>query len=118
MIDVVARYAALWINWSATTLSRERAELLALAAGSLEEELRREAAQTAKTRLEEVSQSYSRGRYVGVIDSRNGRLVVVTYEEVAALGGQAQGSYHVYLARTENTAQGWKLSEWQPATDN
>ena len=116
--SVVAHYATVWVNWSATTLSRERAELLALSAGSLEDQLHREAAQTVKTRLQEVSKSYSRGRYVGVIDSHGEQVIVVTYEEVALLGDQAQGAYHVYLARIEHTAKGWKLSEWQPATDN
>ncbi len=115
---VVVRYATVWVNWSATTLARQRAELLSLASGTLADELRREAAQDTKARLQEVNQSYSRGRYVGAIAAHSGRLVVVTYEEVAPLGGQAQGAYHVYLVRTEHTTQGWKLSEWQPATDN
>jgi hypothetical protein len=115
---IVARYATIWVNWSATTLPRERAELLALATGPLADELRREIAQAVKTQLREVSQSYSHGKYIGAIALHGGRVIVVTYEEVAPLGGQAHASYHVYLARTEHTAQGWKLNEWQPATDS
>jgi hypothetical protein len=116
--SVLARYADAWINWSAATLPHERAALLALATGQLAGQLRQDAAQAVKTQLQEVSQAYSRGRYVGVIPEAGGRAIVITYEEVAPLGGQAQGAYHVYLARTEHTAVGWRVSEWQPATDS
>ncbi len=115
--SVLARYAQAWVNWSAATLAHERAALLALAAGRLAEQLRQEAAQASKTQLQEVSQSYSRGRYVGVIPAGGARAIVITYEEVALLGGQAQAAYYVYLARTEHTALGWRVTEWQPATD-
>jgi hypothetical protein len=71
-----------------------------------------------KNRLQEVSQAYSHGSYAGVIAQRGGRVIVVTYEQAAAAGGQAQAAYHVYLARTEHTPQGWRLTEWQPATDS
>jgi hypothetical protein len=116
--SVIARYTTLWVNWTAATLPRERAELLGLTTGQLADELRKDAAQTVKNRLQEVSQAYSRGRYVGVITQRGGRAIVVTYEEVALVGGQAQGAYHVYLARPQRTPSGWRLSEWQPATDS
>ncbi len=116
--SVIARYANVWVNWSATTLPRERTELLALAAGQLADELRRDAAQSVRNQLQEVTQAYSRGRYVGVIRQSNGRAIVVTYEEVAPVGGQAQGAYQVYLAQTEHTTKGWRLTEWQPATDS
>ncbi len=65
--SVLARYAEVWVNWSAATLAHERAALLALATGRLAQQLRQDAAQAVKTQLQEVSQSYSRGRYVGVI---------------------------------------------------
>ncbi len=116
--SVIARYANVWVNWSATTLPRERAELLALATGQLAEELRRDAAQAVRNHLQEVSQAYSRGRYVGVIRQSNRHAIVVTYEEVAPVGSQAQGAYHVYLAQAEHTTKGWRLTEWQPATDS
>ena len=116
--SVLARYAEVWVNWSAATLAHERAALLALATGGLAQQLHQDAAQAVKTQLQEVSRSYSRGRYVGVIPEEGGRAIVVTYEEVAPLGGQAQGSYQVYLARTEHTQHGWRVSEWQPATDS
>jgi predicted small lipoprotein YifL len=116
--SVLARYATAWVNWSGATLPSERARLLALATGQLADQLRQDAAQAVKTRLQEVSQAYSRGRYVGVIRGERGRAIVVTHEEVAPLGGSAQGAYHVYRARTERTPQGWRVSEWQPATDS
>jgi hypothetical protein len=116
--SVIARYASVWVNWSAATLPRQRAELLALASGQLAEGLRRDAAQAVRNQLQEVSQAYSRGRYVGSIRQNNGRAIVLTYEEVAPVGGQAQGAYHVYLAQTEHTTKGWRLTEWQPATDS
>lgn len=116
--SVIARYANVWVNWSATTLPRERTELLALAAGQLADELRRDAAQAVRNQLQEVTQAYSRGHYVGVIRQSNGRAIVLTYEEVAPVGGQAQGAYQVYLAQTEHTTKGWRLTEWQPATDS
>lgn len=114
--SVLARYAEVWVNWSAATLADERAALLALAAGRLAQQLRQDAAQAVKTQLQEVSRSYSRGRYVGVIPEAGARAIVVTYEEVAPLGGQAQGSYQVYLARTGHTQHGWRVTEWQPTT--
>jgi hypothetical protein len=116
--SVLARYADAWVNWSAATLAHERAALLALATGQLADQLRQDAAQAVKAQLQEVSQAYSRGRYVGVIQEDGGRAIVVTYEEVAPVGGQAQAAYHVYLARTEHTTYGWRLAEWQPATDS
>jgi hypothetical protein len=115
---LIAHYANVWANWSATTLPRERSELLTLATGQLAQELRRDAAQAVKNQLQEVSNAYSRGRYVGAISQSNARAVVVTYEEVAPEGGPAQGAYHVYLAQTEHTTSGWRLTEWQPATDS
>ena len=115
---MLASYAEVWVNWSAATLPHERAALLALATGRLAQQLRQDAAQAVKTQLQEVSRSYSRGRYIGVIREAGGHAIVVTYEEVAPLGGQAQGSYQVYLARTEHTTGGWRVSEWQPATDS
>jgi hypothetical protein len=116
--SVLARYADAWVNWSPATLPHERAALLALATGQLAEGLRQQAAQASKTQLQEVSQSYSRGRYVGLIKEQGEAAIVVTYEEVAPLGGQAQGAYHVYLARTEHTPLGWRVTAWQPATDS
>jgi hypothetical protein len=116
--SVLARYAQEWGNWSAATLPHERAALLALATGQLAQQLREQASQAVKTQLQEVSQAYSRGRYVGLITQQGDAAIVVTYEEVAPLGGQAQGGYHVYLARTEHTAVGWRVTEWQPATDS
>jgi hypothetical protein len=116
--SVLARYAEVWVNWSAATLPHERAALLALATGRLAQQLREDAAQAVKTQLQEVSRSYSRGRYVGVIREDGGHAIVVTYEEVAPLGGQAQGAYQVYLARAEHTQHGWRVTEWQPATDS
>jgi hypothetical protein len=116
--SVLARYADAWVNWSAATLPHERAALLALATGQLADQLRQDSAQASKTQLQEVSQAYSRGRYVGVIRAQGGRAIVVTYEEVAPVGGQAQGAYHVYLARTERTTHGSRVTEWQPATDS
>jgi hypothetical protein len=115
---VLARYAEAWVNWSAATLPHERAALLALATGQLADQLRQDAAQTVKTQLEEVSHAYSRGRYVGLITEPGEAAIVITYEEVAPVGGQAQGAYHVYLARSERTTHGWRVTEWQPATDS
>jgi hypothetical protein len=116
--SALARYAEVWVNWSAATLAHERAALLALATGGLAQQLHQDAAQAVKKQLQEVSRSYSRGRYVGVIREADGHAIVVTYEEVAPLGGQAQGGYQVYLARTKHTTSGWRVSEWQPATDS
>jgi hypothetical protein len=116
--SVLARYADAWVNWSAATLPHERAALLALATGQLADQLRQDAAQASKTQLQEVSQAHSRGRYVGVIQENGGQTLVVTYEEVAPVGGQAQGAYHVYLAHTAHTTHGWRVTEWQPATDS
>lgn len=116
--SVLARYATSWVNWSATTLAEQRAGLLALSAGQLAQQLHEDAAQALRARLQEVSRAYSRGRYVGAISEHGGRALVVTFEEVAPLGGQAQGAYHVYLTRTARTAQGWRVMEWQPATDS
>jgi hypothetical protein len=45
------------------------------------------------------------------------RVVVVTFEQAAAQGGVAQSAYHVYLARTQHTTHGWKVIEWQPASE-
>ena len=115
--DVLARYATAWVNWSAASLERQRAGLLTLAAGPLEDELRKDAAEATRTQLQEVSNAYSRGRYVGAIPQAGETTIVVTYEEVAALGGQAQAAYHVYLARTARTAKGWRVTQWQPVTD-
>jgi hypothetical protein len=114
---VLARYATTWVNWSGASLDRQRAGLLTLAAGPLEDELRRDAAEATKTRLQLVSNAYSRGRYVGAIPQAGQAAIVVTYEEVAPLGGQAQAAYHVYLARTAPTAHGWRVTQWQPVTD-
>jgi hypothetical protein len=114
---VLARYASAWVNWSAATLPRQRGLLSALAGGQLARELRNDAAQAARNKLQEVSRAYSRGRYVGVISEPHGEAIVLTYEEVALLGGRAQGAYHVYLARVASTAHGWRVTRWQPASE-
>lgn len=113
----VERFTRAWVNWSAGTLPAERRVLAALALGRLAGELRRDAAQALRTALEQDSGAYSHGRLVGVIREGDGRLVLVTYEVSAPAGGAAQGGYHVYLARTQHTTQGWRVSEWQPASD-
>jgi hypothetical protein len=115
--DVLAQYATVWVNWTAGSLDRQRAGLLTLAAGPLDDELRHDAAEATKTQLEEVSNAYSRGRYVGSIPQAGQAAIVVTYEEVSALGGQAQATYRVYLVRTARTAEGWRVTQWQPVTD-
>ncbi len=114
--QALARFTALWVNWSAGTLPAERRALLGLAAGQLAGELRRDAAQAARAQLQEVSGAYSRGRLVGVIRQATGQ-VVVTFEQASAQGGPAQSAYHVYLARTEHTTGGWRVVEWQPASE-
>lgn len=115
--QVIAWYAAAWVNWSAATLPSQRRVLRRLATGQLAVQLRRDAAQALRTRLEEVSGAYSRGRLVGVIAQAGGRSVVVTFEQAASQGGPAQSAYHVYLARTRHTTHGWKVIEWQPASE-
>jgi hypothetical protein len=115
--ELIARFAGLWANWSAPTLQRQRSELLGLATGALARELRAQNAEARKEQLLAVSRAYSRGRYVGQIARGGGAALVLTYEEVSPLGGQPQGGYRVYLARGERTAAGWKLGEWQPASD-
>jgi hypothetical protein len=115
--DVLARFATTWVNWSGASLDRGRTELLALAAGPLAAQLRADAAQAVRSRLQEVSNAYSRGRYVGLIPQATAGAIVVTYEEVAPLGRQPQSAYHVYLARTARTANGLRVTEWQPASD-
>lgn len=113
----VERFTRAWVNWAAGTLPAERRVLAALATGRLAGELRRDAAQALRTALEQDSGAYSHGRLIGVIREGGGRLVLVTYEVSAPAGGAAQGGYHVYLARTRHTTHGWRVSEWQPASD-
>jgi hypothetical protein len=115
--EVLARYATAWVNWTGASLDRQRAGLLTLAAEPLEDELHKDAAEATKTRLQEASNAYSRGRYVGAIPQAGQGAIVITYEEVAPLGGSAQAGYHVYLARTARTAHGWRVTQWQPVTD-
>ena len=116
--SVLARFAGTWANWSAATLAHQRAALLALATGRLAQQLREAVAQAVKTELQEVSRSYSRGRFIGLIADQGDSTLVLTYEDVAPLGGQAQSGYQLYLARTEQTPHGWRVSQWQPATDS
>jgi hypothetical protein len=114
--QVIATFTVAWVNWTAATLPMQRHELLRLAAGALVGELRRQAAQDAQARLQELSGAYSRGRLIGVIARAGGGAVVVTYEQAAPTGGTPQGFYQVYLARTQRTPQGWRLTEWQPTS--
>jgi hypothetical protein len=115
--QVLERFTRAWVNWSAGTLPAERRVLAALATGRLAGELRRDAAQALRTELEQDSGAYSHGQLIGLIREGGGRLVLVTYEVSAPAGGAAQGGYHVYLARTQHTTHGWRVSEWQPASD-
>ncbi len=115
--QAIARFTGLWVNWRAGSLPAERRALLELAAGRLAGELRRDAAQAARTQLQEVSGAYSRGRLVGVIGQTTGQIAVVTFEQASAQGGPAQSAYHVYLARTEHTTGGWRVIEWQPVSE-
>jgi type IV pilus biogenesis protein CpaD/CtpE len=115
--QVVEGFTQAWVNWSAATLPTQRHLLAALATGGLAGELRRDAAQALRTQLEQDSGAYSHGHLIGIIREGGGRLVLVTYEVSAPVGGAAQSGYHVYLARTQQTDQGWRVSEWQPASD-
>lgn len=110
---VVRAYAATVVNWSAETLSAVRSRLLALATAPLRTELLTEATQQVKTRLREVSAAYSRGEIVGTLPDGPGRTLVVMSLEVAPLGGTAQALYGLYLARSEDTAAGWRIAEWR-----
>jgi predicted small lipoprotein YifL len=115
--QALALFTALWVNWSAGILPAERRALLGLAWGQLAGELRRDAAQAARAQLQELSGAYSRGRLIGVIHQATGQIAVVTFEQASAQGGPPQSAYHVYLARTEHTTGGWRVVEWQPASE-
>lgn len=114
---VLARYTALWVNWSAGMLSADRRALLGFATGPLAGELRREQQEATRNQLQQVSGAYNHGRLVGVIEQVGGQLVVLTFEQAAPLGGQPQDAYEVYIARVIRTAHGWRVSEWQPASE-
>jgi len=115
--SVLTQFATAWGTWTYATLPQDREQLLSLASGRLATELREAAARAVRTRLLEVSGAYSHARYVGALTQDDGQTVVVTYEEVAPYGGHPQAGYQVYLARTEYTANGWRLIEWRPAID-
>jgi hypothetical protein len=116
-LQVLERFTRAWANWTAGALPAQRHLLAGLATGRLAGELQRDATQARRTALEQASGAYSHGYLVGLIREGDGRLVLVTYEVSAPAGGAAQGGYHIYLARTQHTTHGWRVSEWQPASD-
>ena len=115
--QVIAAFAESWSNWTVATLPARLRRLLTLAAGRLATELRLDVRRSNETRFGGLT-TFSRGRLVGVIPSYSGHLIVVAYEQIAPAAGVSQGSYQVYIVKVERVAEGWRLTEWQPATDS
>jgi hypothetical protein len=108
-------FARAWTNWSAPTIAAQRQRLLELATGPLQREL---ASPRAEPGASEVGAARSSGVVVGILAQPSQRSLVVTAEQLSNSGRAGQSAYHVYVARAEQTTQGWRVAEWRPDTDN
>jgi hypothetical protein len=115
----LARYAALYVNWSAATLSVDERRLASLSSGQAHAQALAESNHPAPAVVRyAVSNS---GSVVAIAEGRGverGRWAVVTVEQTNGYGPYEglPATSHVTWATVARAARGWVVSGWYPGS--
>jgi hypothetical protein len=108
------RFGRTWSNWTGDTLADTRTTLAGLADGELRATLLADARRAADDALLQTEGASSTGSVEAVVIRRDQPALVVIDERTVVGTGATQAGYAVYLARAEQTADGWKVVSWRP----
>jgi hypothetical protein len=112
------RYALLYANWRADSLSRVERRLAALAVGAARLTAEQIAASHSTTTALAAEHVQNTGVVLSIAPGQGparGQWIVVTQEQTTGAGPYAglPPSLHVTLARTQRFGQGWAISSWR-----
>lgn len=115
----LARYAALYVNWSAATLSADERQLASLSTGQARAQALAESNRPASALARYVVSNS--GRVVVIAEGRGmerGRWAVVTVEQTNGYGPYEglPATSHVTWATVARVVQGWVVSGWYPGS--
>jgi hypothetical protein len=115
----LARYAQLYVNWSAATAAASQRRLAAISLGQARAQALQAAADLARDPELTKSKVLNAGAVVGIADGQGaatGEWVIVTREQTSGQGDYAglPPTLHVIYARVTATKHGFVVSQWQP----
>jgi hypothetical protein len=115
----VEQFAALYINWTYSTLAGVQSRLAGLAVGEARQSELQARAQTSRDSLLRRGRIYNTGSVVAVVRSSlpgSAQWVVITREQTG--GGQEYDggapAFHVTLAGVRRVSGGWAVTRWLP----
>jgi hypothetical protein len=117
--DAVARYARLYINWTANTVAQVQRHLASLSLDGARAQALQAAAHYQHDSTLTASHIANSGSVVSIAPGEGdaeGEWVVVTRERTTGSGDYAglPASLHVIYARVVRQASGWVITGWAP----
>jgi hypothetical protein len=115
----LVRYAALEINWRASTLVAQQHQLAAMSVDEARATALQAAAGAARDAELTRSQVANRGQIIAITPGQGppgGRWVLVTTETTTGTGDYSAlpAAIHVTYAQVTRTTNGWVVSQWSP----
>jgi hypothetical protein len=115
----VARYAELYVNWTAAGVAANQRKLAAISLGQARAQALQAAASLARDPELTKSAVTNTGTVVAIASGQGaaaGVWVVVTREQTSGKGDYAglPPTLHVIYAQLTRTANGWVVTQWQP----
>ena len=115
----LARYAELYVNWTAAGVAANQRQLAAISLGQARAQALQAAASLARDPELTKSAVSNTGSVVAIAPGQGaaaGLWVVVTREQTIGKGDYAglPPTLHVIYAQLTRTANGWVVTRWQP----
>ncbi|MGN6868467.1 MAG: hypothetical protein ACTHMY_08695 [Solirubrobacteraceae bacterium] len=115
----LARYAELYVNWTAAGVTANQRKLAAISLGQARAEALQAATSLARDPELTKSAVSNAGGVVAIASGQGaaaGLWVVVTLEQTIGKGDYAglPPTLHVIYAQLTRTANGWVVTQWQP----
>jgi hypothetical protein len=115
----IARYARLYINWSAATIAQTQRRLAAISLASARAQALQAAARYARDSTLAASHVVNSGSIVSIAPGESnarGDWVVVTREQTTGSGDYSAlpASLHITYAQVAHHAAGWVITQWSP----
>jgi hypothetical protein len=115
----IARYASLYINWTAANVVSRQHELASISLGQARARAQQAEASVRSDTLLTRSQVANSGQVIAISQGRGsaaGQWVVVTNELTSGQGAYSglPPTAHVTYAQVTHTSQGWIVSTWKP----
>ena len=115
----LARYAELYVNWTAAGVAANQRQLAAISLGQARAQALQAAASLARDPELTKSAVSNTGSVVAIAPGQGaaaGLWVIVTREQTIGKGDYAglPPTLHVIYAQLTRTANGWVVTRWQP----